>query len=445
MGSIVLVLGMLLARSIAEGQQQAMYVDRLGDTTRFAAIAQQGMTATDLRTLGDELARYDQVYGIAGAVLDRGGEVRVASRALMPAFDGSGRSAVRAALSGRRSENPHLRWPWDRRPIVVAEPVLQGGDVVGVVMTVSPTDALAGRVLRWWALLAIGELVVLAVCVLLALRFTRWVLKPVHTLGRVAHVIATGGLGARVSGASGPPELRSLVTTFNEMADHVETLLDEQRAFVADASHELRNPLSALLLRFEYLGAGLGEEWSHDLDLARAEGRRLTHILDQLLVLARAEHCAHAPDRLDFAALVGERLAVWRVVADRRGIDLEVDASEPVCAIADRAAVSGALDTVLDNALKFSPPGSRVRVEVAQAEDGVEVRVRDEGTGLSPEEIARVGDRFWRSPRHQNIEGTGLGLSIAKTLLTPSGGRLEVRPGAERGLVVAVLVPAVTA
>nr|MDT0667553.1 histidine kinase dimerization/phospho-acceptor domain-containing protein [Micromonospora sp. DSM 115978] len=136
-----------------------------------------------------------------------------------------------------------------------------------------------------------------------------WVLRPVLHLDTVTHEIATGRLSARVSARIGPPELRRLTVSFNDMADHVEQAISRQRDFVADASHQLRNPLSALLLRIENIGLGLPPEWLDELDETRAEGRRLTEVLDELLALARAEHHAPNPTEFDAVRLVAERLA----------------------------------------------------------------------------------------------------------------------------------------
>jgi signal transduction histidine kinase len=104
-------------------------------------------------------------------------------------------------------------------------------------------------------------------------------------------------------------------------------------------------------------------------------------------------------------------------------------------------ALQGALDVVLDNALKFAPEGSRVVVDVRQEDGGPVVAVNDEGQGLDEDELARAGDRFWRSRRHQNVDGSGLGLAIARALLDPCGGRLEVRKNEPRGLSVLVRFP----
>jgi signal transduction histidine kinase len=448
MAVVVISPAFVLARSLAAGEQQALFLDRLNDTTRFASVARTGVSNANLVGLQLELNRYDEVYGIPAALLDRGGDVRVASRANLAVDSAEARRIVDAGLSGRRGENPKVRMPWDSHELVVAEPVLVGGDVVGVAITVSPTDRMRQEVLRKWGILLLGVLAALVGCAVLALRITRWVLEPVHRLDVVTHSIATGQLGARVASAGGPPELRRLAASFNEMADNVEASVEQQRMFVADASHQLRNPLSALMLRLEQLGMDLPEQRRTEFELVRDEGRRFTQVLDELLVLARAERSTPAPEQVHVQRLVGERVRAWQVVAASREISLILRGERRPVAIVDPSALSGALDAVIDNALKFSPSGSTVTVNVVTTDQTVEIHVIDEGEGLEAEELERMGDRFWRSSRHQNVSGSGLGLSIARALLERCGGSLSAEPTSSKpdvpesaGLVMTLTVP----
>jgi signal transduction histidine kinase len=444
MAAALVALGFPLARSIAQSRQQVMFFDRLGDTARFAGLA--GMAAPAPGSddiLRAELERYDQVYGIPAAVVDRG-EVRTASRPGFRIDDPDIQAQLDGALrgGGRRAEDPAPIWPWEHRPLVIVEPVLSGGDVVGAALTVSPTGRLRSQVLRWWLILGVGELTALLACVVVAIRLTRWVLRPVRDLDAVTHEIATGRLSARVPAHAGPPELRRLTGAFNEMADHVEDAISQQQAFVADASHQLRNPLSALLLRIENIGLGLPPEWLDELEETRIEGRRLAQVLDELLALARAEHHSGRLEIVDVPALVRERVAAWRPVGDTRGITLRrTGGTDPVTAFADRTSLGSALDAVLDNALKFSPPDSTVQAAVDVDGDRVRIRVTDEGPGVAPEELSKVGRRFWRSKQNVNIDGSGLGLSIAAALLAASGGDISFAAGEPGGLVVTLRVP----
>jgi signal transduction histidine kinase len=172
----------------------------------------------------------------------------------------------------------------------------------------------------------------------------------------------------------------------------------------------------------------------------QAEGRRLARVLDDLLDLALAEHSEAQLQITDIGALAAERVAAWAPTAEAKSVRLTGDCP-PTTAWADPVALSSALDAVVDNAVKFTPGGETVEVTVASHGDTVTVVVTDNGPGLTDEELGRVGDRFWRSGRHQNIKGSGLGLSISRALLAAGGGSIAYDHHEPHGLRVTVTVP----
>ncbi|MFE9631226.1 ATP-binding protein [Streptomyces sp. NPDC006463] len=451
MAGTLLALGFPLAVSLAAGQQQRVVVDRIDDSARFAALAQfvidaegAGSNGSDERhaILQLELARYQELYGVRVGIFRRDDNAIARSPSWWELPEtGEGRRAFQEALAGRRSHDPPQVWPWQTHgKLIVASPVVLDGDVVAVVATESPTDLMRGRILRGWLLIASGLAAAMLVAFGAALRLTSWVLKPVRTLDAAAHGIATGRMNSRVAAAGGPPELQRLAASFNEMADNVEEVLEQQRAFVADASHQLRNPLAALLLRIELLALEL-PEGNEEIASVRAEGKRLTQVLDDLLDLALAEHASAEISLTDIGALAAERVAAWRPYAEEKGVRLTETGRSAVTGWADPIALSSALDAVIDNALKFTPAGADVEVSVEAAGRTVRVVVADRGPGLNEDELLRVGDRFWRSGRHQNIKGSGLGLSISRALLAAGGGSLTYETNPPHGLRVTVAVP----
>lgn len=446
LAGVLLALGFPLAASQAATEQQRVVVDRIDDTARFAALAQFVASSDDederREILQDELDRYHALYGIDAGVFLRDGRAMGASPdGWKVPGDGAGADAFAEALAGRRSHDPAQVWPWQRDArIAVASPVIRDGDVAAVVFTDSPTHQLRSRIVQGWLPIVAGEFAAMLLAVGLALRLTGWVLRPVRTLDRAAHEIALGKFKSRVAASGGPPELQRLARSFNEMADNVEEVLEQQRAFVADASHQLRNPLSALLLRIELLGLELPGQ--HDeFASVQAEGKRLARVLDDLLDLALAEHSPADLRLTDVAEIAAERVEAWRPVAERKGVTLESAGQSAATGWADSVALSSALDAVVDNAVKFTPEGQHVTVSVASEGDRVRVDVADGGPGLSEEELERIGDRFWRSNRHQNISGSGLGLSITRALLAAGGASISYAPNEPRGLRVVITVP----
>ncbi|THC44403.1 HAMP domain-containing sensor histidine kinase [Streptomyces sp. A1499] len=452
MAGVLLALGFPLALSVAAAQQQKVVVDRIDDTARFASLAQfvterpsvgsrvRGATDERRETLQKELDDYYEVYGIRAGVFyrDDGPMASAPASWYLPA-EGEVREAFQEALRSRGSHDPGQVWPWQRGRLAVASPVIRDGDVVAVVVTDSPTGRMRSKTLYGWLLIGAGESAAMLLAVGAALRLTGWVLRPVRVLDATTHDIATGRLKSRVAATGGPPELRRLAHSFNEMADHVQDVLEQQRAFVADASHQLRNPLSALLLRIELLALEL-PEGNEEIASVRTEGKRLAQVLDDLLDLALAEHAAPDLRLTDVGALTAERVASWRPLADERGVRLKGECPATT-AWADPVALSSALDAVIDNALKFTPEGGSVQVTVESSNGTTTVVVGDEGPGLTEDELARVGDRFWRSNRHQNVKGSGLGLSISRALLAAGGGTIDYERNEPHGLKVTVGLP----
>jgi len=441
MGSLLAALTVPFAQDLAARRQQIMFVDRLQDTIGIASAAQQDIDEVDQRELNEDLARYADLYGIKAAVVYRNGKPRAAGGPPIDLDRADVKEAIGSGLAGHPSADPPVIWPWSHRSMLVVVPIIRTNDVIGVALTESSTAQLRSAVALRLVVVAIGEAISLILLVALALRLAGWVLRPVYLLDGAAHQISTGRLSTRVKADRGPVELRRLGTSFNQMANAVESSMERQRAFVADASHQLRNPLSALLLRLDALGIGLDAEHREELDLVRDEAGRLVTILDELLDLATAQHVKSDPVDVDLAALVAGRLDAWQPMGDRRGVVLDMRAATTDHAHVDPVLFGSALDAVLDNAVKFSPPGGRVEVAVIRDGDEIRVDVRDHGPGLGADELGRLGDRFWRSASSQNIPGSGLGLSIARTLLDATGGDLRFASISGHGLRVTLAAP----
>jgi signal transduction histidine kinase len=446
-GLLALGLGVPLAVSNSRAAQQELFIDRLTDTIFFASRAQRPITEDSATGLAAELARYDEVYGVAVTVVDRAGRVVAASRAAPPVLDAAGRERLQVALASRRSAAPPLIMPWDTRPLVLAEPVLVDGEVRGAAITVSPTDALRAAEIQVWSLVVALVLAALGLGVLVAVPVTRWILRPVRRLdegtGRVTRAVLAGRPAEPVSDGSGPPELRRLTLSFDRMAESVGQALSTQRAFVADASHQLRNPLTALRLRLSNLDGHVGGDAAEEHVAAMEEAERLSGVLDGLLALARAERDAGVDREVDTPVdpAVADRLDAWRPLAEHTGLRLLRGGVRGLRVRMAPGGIETVLDALLDNAVKFTPPGGTVTVTVRPLRGSdpplVDVAVLDSGPGIPPEELERATDRFWRSPGQNNVEGSGLGLAIAARTVELAGGSLVLELPPRGGLKVA--------
>ena len=450
---VVVALQMPLATNYATNAQRQVFIDRLQDTNRFALLLRDGAGASELSALRDELDRYYKVYGIPAVVLDAHRNVMLSS-GTVDLTNRAVRARVDTALSGRSTEETAI-WPWQHSPLVVAVPFLagEGAGVAGVVVTVSPTDKLRAKVATIWLVLAALSLGAIVLFVAVADALARWILRPVGALDKAAHAITSGDLASRAPVSSGPPELRRLARSFNDMAATVSGALEQQRVFVAEASHQMRNPLTALLLRLDNLANAAADEHAGALPEnakveyteAVQEGQRLQRILEELLALARAERHLGSVRAVDAGAVLDERLGAWRIRADLKGQVLVRSGVASAEAVADPESLGRVLDELLDNATRYAGEDG-VIVAALRAGPGspgvVRITVSDDGEGLPAVELERVTDRFWRSPTHANVPGTGLGLSIVASLLQTFGARLEVTAGARGGLAVTCVLPA---
>jgi signal transduction histidine kinase len=450
---VLMGLAVPLAIAVAAGRTEEMVRDRFADAAQFASLAgpallaEPGLRTGESVTLTDDLRRYHDLYGITAAVADRDGKVVVLAGDESQLTSPAARGRVLQALAGVAVGGEDTIWPWRTDPLAIAAPVRSGGETIGAVITISPTGTVRADILRSWGAVAGGVLAVGAVFVVVALALTRWILRPVAELDDAAHRIGAGeALATPVPAALGPPELRRLTRSFNDMAESVTDVLRRQREFVAQASHQMRNPLTALTLRVESLGEFIHEPAGQtDHRLAMEETDRLVRILDGLLALARAERGHHELEVVDAAVTADERVSAWLPLATKRGITLTCirPAHAPVLAVP--TAVGQSLDALIDNALKFAGRHATVRVEVRANAELVDVHVIDDGPGLSDDSRLRAGERFWRAPEVQNLDGCGLGLPIATVLAEASGGALDLLSRDPSGLDARLRFPAAPA
>ncbi|MFB7451284.1 sensor histidine kinase [Streptomyces sp. NPDC056194] len=324
----------------------------------------------------------------------------------------------------------------------VAAPAPATADrIVGAVRVRYETADLSDRLWRIWGFRAILAIGVLAVAAGLGAIVARLLTRPLRQLNDMASRFGDGDLTAR-SPVTGPQETQTLARTLNQGAERLDTLVASQRIFVADASHQLRTPLTALRLSLDNIADGVDDGFvREDVDQATAEVVRMSRLVSGLLVLARAEAKVSAPEPLALRELVEERLKVWRPAADERGVTIlltgEADDLPPV--LAGPGNLDQVLDNVLSNALEVSPDGGTitVRVETGGPEEAV-LEVLDEGPGMSAAEQARAFDRFWRGQGLTGRSGSGLGLAIVKQLVTDDGGGVALRDAPGGGLCVRI-------
>ncbi|MCX5559412.1 HAMP domain-containing sensor histidine kinase [Streptomyces sp. NBC_00038] len=330
---------------------------------------------------------------------------------------------------------------WGDGALKVTVPaVADGGRTVGAIQVSYPTSDLTSRLWRIWGFRAVLAVGVLAVAAGLGALVARRLTRPLRQLNEMASRFGDGDLTAR-SPVTGPPETQQLARTLNSGAERLDVLIDSQRMFVADASHQLRTPLTALRLSLDNIADGADDFFvREDVEQATAEVVRMSRLVNGLLVLARAEAKVSAAEALPLRELVEERLSVWRPAAEERGVTiaLEGEAGGRPAVLASPGHLEQVLDNVLSNALEVSPDGTTITVRMSVGADSVELSVLDQGPGMSDAEKSRAFDRFWRGQGLTGRSGSGLGLAIVKQLVTDDGGTVALRDAPGGGLCVSV-------
>ncbi|WP_199432186.1 sensor histidine kinase [Qaidamihabitans albus] len=436
-----------LLRSTAEQRTQQLAIGRDADIDRFVVLAQQAVDSGDTTALAADARRYAELYGEGVVVVDARREPL--TQAGLSLTDPGVRAVVEGALRNQPGPQPPTLSPWSAEPVLLARPVGTGTRVAGAVVLRASVTPAAADVARRWTAVGLGALLAATAFVLLAMLLARWVVRPLHALEDGVRAV-TAGRRAQVPAGAGPRELRSLAASFNRMSDAVVESADQQRRLVADASHQLRNPLAALRLRVDSLGTSVSGEGRRAYEATVAEVERLESLADGLLALALAESTATrlaagapAGEPCDVAAVAADRADAWRAAADRAGVRLTLRGDGRVLADCPEPELAQVLDVVLDNAIHYAGRGARVELAwTFEPADGLaRLVVSDDGPGLSAEGLAKATDRFWRAGGDGAPRGTGLGLAIAHRQVTGRGGRLELRPVRPHGLAVRITLP----
>jgi signal transduction histidine kinase len=316
-----------------------------------------------------------------------------------------------------------------------------GGTAIGTLVLERPTGPLNQNIMNLWFYLVGLSGAAMAAAVFIAYLFARWVSRPLAQLDGTARKIADGDLAVRAKTEDGPPELRRTAATFNMMAGRLEALVHGHRAMLADASHQLRTPLTALRLRLDLLAVDSPPAAAAELAGAQEEIARLSRLVDGLLATARAEAVTEQLEHIDVLEAVHERVVAWQPVADGNGVKLcaEPSSLSPAPMVALGAGhLEQILDNLLDNAIEaVGEGGGTVRVSVARPETGIMLTVADDGPGMTPHERSRAFLRYTTGSQN----GTGLGLAIVHRLVTANGGTIRLADTPGGGLTVEVGLP----
>ncbi|MBJ9677708.1 ATP-binding protein [Burkholderia gladioli] len=243
-----------------------------------------------------------------------------------------------------------------------------------------------------------------------------------------------------------PQEVQPLVHALNGLLARLAAALDTQKAFVADAAHELRTPLAAVQIQAQLVARAQDDETRREALADLQSGvTRATRLAEQLLALARSEpDGATVREPVALADVLAHCVSAQAVVAQKRNIDLGIEDAQPAIVDADIGALRVMLNNVLDNAVKYTPEGGRIDVSLSFDEGRALVRVADSGPGIPPEERERVFDRFYRDSSARmrtDVSGSGLGLAIVKRVAAQQRATVTLGESPAGGLLVEIAFP----
>jgi signal transduction histidine kinase len=319
---------------------------------------------------------------------------------------------------------------------------------VGVTLLLVYVILGAFRVIDIWGLfwqLALAGAAAAAIALAMARWLARGMTQPLRDMARAAHRMETGDYAQRVITDS-RDEVGQLAAAFNKMSTELASLERLRRDLVANVSHELKTPISALRAHLENLLDGVEQADPNTLQIMLGQTERLTRLIDQLLDLSRIESGELRLNRtvVPLHPLVREVLSEIEMARADRGVrvaDAVPDDLPPV--LVDRERVHQVLFNLLDNAVRYTPPGGEVTVEARPANGGCQVAVIDTGPGIAPEHLPRLFERFYRADaaRSRGDGGTGIGLAIARSVVEAHGGHIRAESRVGRGSVFTFDLP----
>jgi two-component system, OmpR family, sensor kinase len=437
--AVLIALLLPLTLNISRRVDAEIKAEALGQVSLVATSAADEINRPErLRELVDRSA---ESLGGRLIVTDRDGLIVADSAGTgLEGADYGGRPEVSAALVGENSQGRRDSELLGEELLFTAAPVIENGRTVGAVRATQSVAAVNDAV-RNDALVLVGAGgVALLLGVGVAWILAGFLTRPLESLTTAARQVAAGDLDARAP-ERGSREQRQVAAAFNEMTGRLQGALEAQREFVANASHQLRTPLTGLQLRLEAAGDSTNDPAIRDeLRAAEDEVDRLAALLTNLLVLAREGQEPPEPEPVDLERSAKQARERWAGEADAQGARIRLEGDPGVRVMASPDDLQIMLDNLLENALRYSEGAGDVAVTWGSSGPDGFIAVCDSGPGLRTGEHERVLDRFVRG-ESAATSGTGLGLAIVSTLARRWAGSIELRDRDPRGLCAEITLP----
>lgn len=335
----------------------------------------------------------------------------------------------------------------DGESVMAMSVVIRDGqqNVLGSVRYIVSLELVNRQLLIFSVLMLLFGLAIVFFVMLSSTYFVNTIVSPVAEIGRAARRIALGDYDFRIE-KKYDDEIGDLCDTINYMAGEISAAEQMKNDFISSVSHELRTPLTAIKGWSETLregGAGDAEMTAKGLEVISDEAERLSGIVEELLDFSRMQsgHISMQFTRMDLLAELEEAVVLFRDRAKREGIELiYVEAAELPPIVGDRDRLKQVFINIIDNAIKYSNPGGRVRVEAADMGAHVQVVISDSGVGIAKADLPNVKNKFYKANRTR--PGSGIGLALADEIVRRHKGKLEIESEEGVGTTVTITLPA---
>ena len=458
----ILLLGMGLAALLSWRAVENLYIE----TQRENLMAQANLTATALQ--GQPIpVQFAQPYtqtsnvlpGIHTRLLGDQGAVILLPLSEIPAPPVENSAPIAPAELMKRPEIAQamqgqaataIRMVTNRRVLYAAAPVFgDDGTVTGLVYLAMPLPA-AGLPFNVLLQLSAAAFAAVILALIAGTLLARRIVAPVEEISQAAAAVSAGDLNQHVPAESDIHELNSLGQAFNTMTESLRQADQAKNAFIADVTHELRTPLTVIKGTIETLEDGALDDIAGRgplLNSMQRETERLIRLVNDLLVLTRADAGTLKLDRepLDLSELARTRCEHLTTLAAHRKVSLAVTGAESAWVLGDADRLSQVLDNLLDNAIRYSPDGSTVTVEMRSSAEECQCAVNDCGAGIPEKHLPYIFDRFYRADASRNRQtgGAGLGLAIVRALVLAQGGQISAESVEGQGTTIRFTMPRV--
>lgn len=414
------------------------------DAWQLAAENDADLVAGSTSDFVQDASEYHKATGANVILTDSNGTIVASTVPGDVGSDFSNRPEIADALRNRPTTGQRFSSTLLYDIVYVAVPVVTRGELIGVIRLSYPVSEIEALVQdRTRGVIFVAGFTVL-ISIFAALLIANIFTRRLRRLRRATSELASGDLTVRVSDPNpqGAPEIVQLEQAFDAMVERMAQLIESQKSFASDASHQLRTPLAALRLQLDNAAGQTDDpvEVAARIAAATAEVLRLQLLVDGLLALARIEGSSTNLQPIKLDRLLADRIEMWRPLADERGVRVHAEVTPGLAALAAPSAIDQIVDAYLDNALEVAPVGSVIRLSAVADNAHVLIEVSDQGPGMSSEDMERAFDRFWRG-RSDNT-GTGLGLAIVHRLATAMGAQVGLRSAPGGGVTAYLRLPA---